>query len=146
MTRYQHRQSATLLLCAFAIATFILLLASARTSMGYPGLIAVAALVLAGALFSSLSIQVSEEFLSWKFGPGPISKKVLLSEIVGVETTRTKWWEGWGIRLTRRGWLYNVSGLDAVLIRLKSGKQFLLGTDEPIRLMRVLQTVISENE
>jgi len=39
-----------------------------------------------------------------------------------------------GIHKTSRGWLYNVSGFDAVLITLHSGKGILLGTDEPERL------------
>jgi hypothetical protein len=43
-----------------------------------------------------------------------------------------------GIHLSRFGWLYNVSGFDAVAIILKSGKRFALGTDEPDALLQAL--------
>jgi len=42
------------------------------------------------------------------------------------------------VHRTRRGWLYNVAGFDAVLVRLKDGKSFLVGTDEPRRLKAAL--------
>ena len=46
-----------------------------------------------------------------------------------------RWWWGWGVRYYGQGWLYNVSGLDAVEIRLKSGKHIRIGTDEPEALV-----------
>jgi hypothetical protein len=58
-------------------------------------------------------------------------KELSLSDIRSVEVTRTRFWEGWGVHKTSRGWLYNVSGFDALLITLYDGKTILLGTDEP---------------
>jgi hypothetical protein len=46
--------------------------------------------------------------------------------------------EGWGIRITTRGMLYNVSGRDAVEIRLDDGRRFRLGTDDPNGLVAAL--------
>jgi hypothetical protein len=43
------------------------------------------------------------------------------------------------VHRTRRGWLYNIAGKDAVLIRKLDGKTFLLGTDEPRKLKAVLE-------
>ncbi len=48
-----------------------------------------------------------------------------------------------GIHLTPEGWLYNVSGFRAVAVRLKSGKRFLLGTDEPERLCQAISRALS---
>lgn len=96
-------------------------------------------LFVCAILFSSLSVEITDKFLCWEFGPGPIRKQVLISDIDAAETTRTKLIDGWGIHRTSRGWLYNVSGFDAVAIELKTGKQFLLGTDEPERLASVLR-------
>ena len=59
-----------------------------------------------------------------------------LAAIRTVEATRTRWWEGWGIHYTRRGWLYNVAGFAAVVITLHTGQRFLVGTDEPERLVQ----------
>jgi hypothetical protein len=93
-------------------------------------------------MFSSLTIQVTDRALHWCFGPGMFRKQVALAEIQSVEITRTRLLEGWGIHKTSRGWLYNVSGFDAVLIKLHGGKSLLLGTDEPDRLRSALVRTI----
>ncbi len=72
-------------------------------------------------------------------GPGLIRKRVLLVDIVGAEVARSRLLEGWGIHYTRRGWLYNVSGRDCVLIRLRNGKSFLVGSDDAMGLWEALQ-------
>ena len=71
------------------------------------------------------------ETLCASFGIGVIRKRVRLAEIVGCEPIRIRWWYGWGIHLTPYGWLYNVSGFDAVAITLRDGRKFALGTDDP---------------
>jgi len=55
---------------------------------------------------------------------------------------RNKWWYGLGIRLTPHGWLYIVSGLDAVEIVRISGKKFRVGTDEPQALVTALTAAL----
>jgi hypothetical protein len=44
---------------------------------------------------------------------------------------RNQWWNGLGIRKGAGFWLYNVAGLDAVELRLRSGEIRRLGTDDP---------------
>jgi hypothetical protein len=90
---------------------------------------AIAALICAA--FSSLGIAIDRDELRWHFGPGIWRKTLVLTDIVAVDVTRTTFWNGWGIRYTRRGWLYNVAGLDAVMVSMRYGKSVLLGTDEP---------------
>ena len=82
-------------------------------------------------LFYKLRITIEDETLCASFGPGIIRKRVRLAEIVGCEPIRIRWWYGWGIHLTPFGWLYNVSGFDAVAITLRDGRKFALGTDDP---------------
>ncbi len=88
------------------------------------------------ASFCSLQVIVDEKYLQIKFGYGIYQKKFLLSDIVSAKTVKNKWYYGWGIR----GWLwpkmriYNVSGFDAVEIKLKNGKMYRIGTDEAKKL------------
>ena len=82
-------------------------------------------------LFYRLRITIEDETLRASFGPGIIRKRVRLAEIVGCEPIRIRWWYGWGIHLTPYGWLYNVSGFDAVAITMRDGRKFALGTDDP---------------
>jgi hypothetical protein len=95
-------------------------------------------LVIIAWMFSSLRITVSDRFLHWRFGPGLIHKKVALAQIKEFEITRTTLLEGWGIHYTNRGWLYNVSGYDAIFVTCKDGKRFVLGSNDVNGLSRAL--------
>jgi hypothetical protein len=97
-----------------------------------------AALLLVVYLFSSLTIEITQDELIWFFGPGVWRKRMALADIASATPARNKWWWGWGIRLTPRGWLYNVGGLNAVEIMSKSGKTFRLGTDDAPALAAAL--------
>ena len=94
-------------------------------------------------LFYRLRITIEDETLRASFGPGIIRGRVRLAEIVGCEPIRIRWCYGWGIHLTPRGWLYNVSGFDAVAITLRDGRKFAFGTDDPHRLTAAIRAGIS---
>ena len=103
-------------------------------------------LALSGALVPgpmlSATVAGSHRRGFW-FGPGVIRKRIPLDEIADVEATRTTFWQGWGIHWTTRGWLYNISGFDAVLVRLRTGKSLLVGTDEPEALANAIREGVS---
>jgi hypothetical protein len=141
MIHYHHQQFGKTLVVALGTGAILCLMIMVMiTSRANIFLLVVSALLLISAiLFSSLTIIVDETHLSWKFGPGFIRKQVRLDKILEVEATTTTLQEGCGIHLTRRGWLYSVSGNQAVAIRLKTGKRFLLGTDDPEKLTLLLQ-------
>ena len=98
-------------------------------------------LVIALVLFYKLRISIDGETLCASFGIGIIRKKVRLAKIVGGEPIRIRWWYGWGIHLTPYGWLYNVSGFDAVAITLRDGRKFALGTDDPCGLTEAIRSL-----
>lgn len=89
-------------------------------------------------LFHALTVEVDGKEVRLRFGGGLIHRRIPREDIVGVEIVQNKWWYGFGIRLTPHGWLWNVSGLDAVELTFKSGKRFRIGTDEPQRLAEAL--------
>jgi hypothetical protein len=135
MIRYEHTQRGTVVVVFLLVgAAICLFLQALIPAPRFVLLVAAGILMLCAFLFSSLTIQITDRALRWHFGPGLIHKQVSLSEIQEAEPTRIKFIYGWGIHLTPRGWLYNVSGFRAVAVRLKSGKQILLGTDEPEKL------------
>ena len=92
-----------------------------------------------GWTWSALTVRIQGEELQVRFGLGWPRKTVRLSDIVAAEVTRTTFLEGWGVHRTRRGWLYNVSGFDAVLLRLTNGRSMMVGTDEPRRLKAAIE-------
>lgn len=105
-------------------------------------LLVAAAIALVGWSFSVLTVRVGAGELHWHFGSSWPSWSTPLEGIADVEATRTTFWEGWGVHRTRRGWLYNVAGQDAVLVRRSDGTTVLLGSDEPRRLKSALQAAI----
>jgi hypothetical protein len=111
-----------------------------------PVLLGVLMVTIAGWLFHSLTIELADGELRWRFGPGLIRKRVQLNEIASVKPVRTNFIEGWGIHFSRFGWLYNVSGFGAVAITLRNGKRLALGTDEPETLAKQLQDRLGETK
>ena len=57
---------------------------------------------------------------------------------------KNRWYNGWGIRLIPRGWIFNVSGFDAVEIQMKNGRRYRIGTDEPEALLAAIQSVTTD--
>ena len=91
-------------------------------------------------LFCALTVDISGNELRWYFGPGFWSYRLALDDIQSVAVVRNHWWNGWGIRAAPGFTLYNVSGLDAVELRLKSDEVRRIGTDDPQGLANVLQS------
>lgn len=90
-------------------------------------------------LFHSLTVEIDEEYLMFYFGIGLIRKQIPLVEIVDAKPVRNTGAHGWGIHFTADGWVYNVSGWEAVEITLANGKKLRLGTDQPNQLARKLR-------
>jgi hypothetical protein len=141
---YKHTQRGTLIL-AVTLGMALLFAILAMTLLK-PLWVAPLILLATAWLFRSLTIEITDRELRWCFGPGLIRKSVPLSEIVSATPVRTNVLEGWGIHLSRYGWLYNVSGFDALAVTLRSGKRFALGTDEPQALVERLAAVIQQNQ
>jgi len=142
---YKHTQRGTLILAVtLGLAVVFIGLGSAIGTIKSLWL-AVPILLVCAWVFHSLTIEISDRKLRWRFGPGLIRKSVSLNEIVSAEPVRTG--PSWGIHWSpRTGWLYNVSGFDAVAVTLRGGKRFALGTDEPQALVARFAEAIQQNE
>ena len=92
------------------------------------------------ASFGSLQVIIDGKYLRIKFGYGIYQKKFSLNDVVSAKTVKNHWYYGWGIRgwLWPKMWIYNVSGFDAVEIKLKNGKIYRIGTDEPKKLEQTI--------
>jgi len=106
---------------------------------GWVGLALTGGLAVGAVLFSSLTVRVTDEALCFYFGPGFWTRRIPLDAIEAAEPVRNAAWYGWGIRYTSRGWLYNVSGLEAVELTVRDEGRLRIGTDEPERLAQVLE-------
>ncbi len=92
------------------------------------------------ASFVSFQVIIDSVYLRIKFSFGIYQKKFSLNEIISAKTIKNHWYYGWGIRiwLWPKMWIYNVSSFDAVEIKLKNGKTYRIGTDEPEKLEQII--------
>lgn len=136
MKIYKHTQPGYTTFFTFTVVA-ILIVSSNNLSFENT-YVPIAMLSIISVLFCSLTIEVKKEAITWHFGPYFWRKKIDPSEIARVEIVTNPWWFGWGIRWTKFGWLYNVSGLQAVQVTKKDGKAIRLGTDDPVGLSKAI--------
>ncbi len=141
--QYVHTQVGYLIIVVMAAVMVLIgvVLANAGINWIAIGVLVVIAVVL--VLFSSLTVVIREDELEVRFGPGLIHKRFKLNEIESCEVVKNPWYYGWGIRLTPHGVLYNVSGFDAVEIKLRTSKNFRIGTDVPQELEGAINQAIT---
>ena len=137
MTRYEHTQ------IGHVIIWSLLAIILGSPFHREPPVVVSIILLVCLVLFYKLRTTIEDETLRASFGPGIIRKRVRLAEIVGCESIRIRWWYGWGIHLTPYGWLYNVSGFDAVAITLRDCRKFTLGTNDPHGLTTAIRAGIA---
>ncbi len=136
---YKHTQIGWFIYFLAIPVVLILGFVSAASMTLYPA-ITIIVLVMALVLFGTLTVVANDTGVGFYFGPGIIRKNFQYSDIDSAAPVRNSWLFGWGIRWFGRGWLYNVSGLDAIELKMKSGKVLRIGTDEPEQLMTFLRS------
>ena len=148
---YQHTQTGWPVGIAFGVAAlgFLALTAVNPLDRPLPSAVLFGGALLAAVLalaWSRLTVRIHGERLHWAFGPGWPRYSLALRDIAAVESTRTTFWQGWGIHRVRGGWIYNIAGRDAIRITRRDGGQVLLGTDEPRRLQAALERALGREE
>ena len=136
---YHHTQRGT------SIVTVCLILAALSAGLGlwlgqWSVALGVIVPIAVAYLFYSLTVTADAKELRWSFGPGFWSNRLPFDQIDSIATVRNHWKNGFGIRMRPGFRLYNVSGLDAVELRLKSGDVRRIGTDDPRGLAAALNS------
>ena len=108
-----------------------------------PFLIILSIQILVLLLFYKLTIIVKQSVLILVYGIGLIRISISIEKLLEVESIKIPWYYGLGIRITPKGMLYNIQGLNALkLVYQKKGnlKTVMLGTPEPEVLKRYLES------
>jgi hypothetical protein len=148
---YKHTQIGYLTIAATAFVLVVFVLAQRAAALEPPSpdsgtnllvttIMTLTLLILSS--FTTLTVLIENPFLEIKFGYGLFRKKFLLTDIIEVRAVKNRWYYGWGIRWWPRPRMriYNVSGFDAVEIKTKDGLTHRIGTDEPEKLVAVIQS------
>lgn len=142
MLPYRHTQTGKLLIGLVAIPIAILLSVSVFLEVTTVTLALLGVMAAVLLLFSTLTVEVGREAILLWFGPGLIRVRFPLSEVRAVRLVRNKWYYGWGIRIIPGGWLYCVSGLDAVELEMADGRRNRIGTDRPQELIEAIRSAL----
>jgi hypothetical protein len=142
--KYKHTQIGYVILFCGAAAFFIALEVFFRKASGVSLLVGLAAILLIMGLFATLTVEIRDGWLKFGFGLGLIRKTLRIADIESCEIVRNPWYYGWGIHATSKGWIYNVSGFQAVEIFVNDGRRLRLGTDEPELLRKAILTAQME--
>jgi hypothetical protein len=140
---YRHTQFGTVIVAVVgvAIAVNVYQLGIGWSLVTAWPLIVLLALVL--ALFSTLTTEVERGRVRCYFGFGLIRRTIAMQDIESATVVRNGVLSGYGLRMISGGWLWNVSGRDAVELTLRSGRRFRIGTDQPSQLREAIQSQLT---
>jgi hypothetical protein len=97
-------------------------------------------LILVCLLFYGLTTKITSNSILVLFGIGLIRKRIKLNRIKAVETVKSPWYYGWGIRIIPNGTLYNISGTDAVELKFNDTDRIIrIGTKDPLTLRKEIE-------
>jgi hypothetical protein len=143
MKEYKRTQIGYLLIIALGAATLLIGYLSVRTTN--PGAILLLAfMLLCLILFATLTVEVNDRAINIRFGMGVIRKSFLLQDVQAYRAVKNPWYYGWGIHLIPDGWLFNVSGWEAVELQMKNGRRYRIGTDDARGLMDAMATYVQK--
>jgi hypothetical protein len=143
--RYRHTQTNGNLFILFAAVALVLVTIWAMLSRAGepPAAILLGILLLVAAIvtvFSSLTVEVTDDTLTWSFALGVLRRRVPLADIARAEAVMIPWWFGAGVKLAGGAITYLVKAGPAVAITLKSGGRDLrIGSDDAEALVAALR-------
>jgi hypothetical protein len=139
MNRYEHTQNAGAAVWVPMVLGFVAMLSIALL-YPFPSLFFMIGLLLALFFqFHCLTVIVDYRYITAKFGMGIIRMRFPLHQIASVKTVRNRWIYGWGIRWFPGGWILNIGGLDAVELKMRNGRTYRIGTNEPEKLNEAIE-------
>jgi hypothetical protein len=105
-------------------------------------------MVIALLFFYRLVIRIDDEYISFKFGIGLFGKKYRIDQLAYCKPVKNSPIFGIGIRIIPNGWLYNVTGFNAIDLFFKDRYKIIrIGTNKPDELAGLITGLISkENE
>ena len=142
MARYKHTQIGYFLVAVYSIV--VLFLGYLNIMANFHPLTLIGFIIVLAILgtFARLTVTVDDQMIKIQFGFRIIRKAFPLKEIEAFGVVRNPWYYGWGIRLTPRGWLFNVSGFSAIELQMTNGKRYRIGTDDPDNLAKALNEAL----
>jgi len=138
VTLYEHTQIGHVII--WSLLAIILIASGGFAGLSHREIPLVVSIILLVyvVLFYKLRITIEDETLQASFGPDIIRQESAACGDCRMRAHSHSLVVGLGIHHTPYGWLYNVSGFDAVAITLRDGRKFAVGTDDPHGLITAI--------
>tara|TARA_B100000029_G_scaffold415022_1_gene418630 strand:+ start:29 stop:499 length:471 start_codon:yes stop_codon:yes gene_type:complete len=153
MHHYENTQPGTFIrvmtgswVVLFGVLVVVMLALGQKEAAIILGVVTVGLALILGivlVLCHSLTVRVSRSEIALSFGVGLIRKQFLIGDISSASIVQNRWYNGFGIRKIRGGWLYNVSGFDAIEIQLKNERKYRIGTNQPKELLAAVESALA---
>jgi hypothetical protein len=130
MKEYKHTQIGYLLIAALGGAVLLIANLSFATNFHPTAILLLGFMSLCLSLFATLTVQVKEQAIHIQFGIGVIRKRFALGDVQAYRAVKSPWYYGWGIHAIPGGWIFNVSGWEAVELQMKNGRKYRIGSDD----------------
>lgn len=98
--RYHHTQIGYLTLVALGAGLLFMIGLILTIGFEWVALVVLLVLVVCLVIFATLTVEIDEEALIIRFGPGLIQKRFRLADIIFCRVVKNPWYYGWGIHLT----------------------------------------------
>lgn len=95
--------------------------------------------------FYRIVIEVTENQISFKLGIGLFKKTYQINDLTSCTPVRCSLLNGFGIRRIANGWLYNISGLDAIELRFEDKRNIIqIGTNKSDEIASLVSSLIKQ--
>ena len=138
MKPYQHTQIGYVLIVALGAATLMIVRLLFVTNFNLGAILVLAVMALCLLAFATLTVQVTERDIHLRFGIGFLQRHFALKDIQSYRAVRNPWYYAWGIHAIPGGWIFNVSGWEAVELQMKNGSRYRIGTNDVQSLMEAI--------
>lgn len=96
-------------------------------------------------IFYKLTIIVDRTHVSFKLGIGLVRKTYKIEDLKSCKAVTNSIFNGIGIRMLSNGWLYNVSGLEAIELQFVNKKSIVrIGTNNSDEISHLIQSRIGD--
>lgn len=132
-----------ILLISCGIPLYIIFNDTTKSLYSYDGLFTIIILVsvILVMWFTKLETVITEKSIQVKYFPF-VNKTFDIQDIAFMKVIDYGFVGGWGIRLwTQYGTVYNISGSKGLHIQLKNGKRYVIGTQKPEELQKIIAQI-----
>jgi hypothetical protein len=140
MNPYKHTQIGYLLIIVFSVVILLIGNLVIDTDFNPGTVLLLVFMVLCLGTFATLTVEVDDQSINLRFGIGLLRKHFLLQNVEASRPVKNPLYYAWGIHAIPGGWVFNVSGLQAIELQMKNGRRYRIGTDDAQSLMNAIET------